>query len=290
MKEKEIFLNNIKYLMEESGMTYESLASLINTGCNDKNVESWVKNGFPDDILPLIYEIFEKPEFVLKNFVLSEYSFNFNEFGIKQLKVIFPFFSNKKIMENENFKKGFLLHMELFNFDFGDNTTIFFEKYNACRDFYCLAFEENIIYSLVNILSVSSFFKFIMKKFNIDCELSEKELEIFSVNNFSSIKKKKIRRKIYKINNHDEIIKFDKYIYEDSDNIISYINILRNRHTFLDIADYYLFLSCVLNLIISDIPKTEYSTFGLMYSLFLHDFDNKYIKDFFALHPSYKNV
>ena len=208
-------------------------------------------------------------------------SININHKKIEELnniyELMFPIVATKEDLKNIKFQSAYEKHKKLFNGDLDDIKKEAFDIYDLYKE---LSNTGNI-HSIINMLSISSFLKFYLLIFtpeNIKVFNQTQDLD----NRISDIQIKNIIKN--GLNDLNEESKYKKtvsnFICQCTDIIFDLIKKLKNNN-YNDIADYYLAISCIYNLIDNDNTKIENQTFGYEYIGILVKLENKYAIQYF---------
>ena len=196
-----ILKKNIVFLMKSRGMTQQDLASILNyEGAH--SVNQWLKNRtIPFDVIEKIADYFELSSFLLKNIDLESIAdFFVNDINLEvYCKLIFPYEVNDTAFKNANFKKAYDMHMDFFKFDLPDSKDDVYKKAFECYKLYKIAFDEGIIEGLVNMISISSLYKMLIKQFDFDVNIDKLNMDEY----FELLKeneKRKILKEIFTYN------------------------------------------------------------------------------------------
>lgn len=278
--EEELIRKNIRFLIESKGITQEKLGKEIDD-YKANQVNMWLKDRqIPEDILKKIANYFEVSMEVLKKTDIEQtlkdtpFSTNTNP------KVVFPYIINKKAIEDDNFAKALELHERIFENDIIEDI---YERSIECYDLYFKAYEQGIPESLVNMLSISCFYKFSSKIIDLDADLNEKEIN--NLKDFDLIEgnqkigkkeKRDLLQKILVFNNSIKKQENENIIQKTTSEIIALLIELKKYPQFREEYDYYIAIMFAYNLISTDYEKNENVRFGEMYFDLIITLQNKH--------------
>jgi transcriptional regulator with XRE-family HTH domain len=273
--------NNIRTLRNYYNESREELAEILGFELSTiSNYELGYR--IPDvDTLKKIAKHFNISVDVLMNEDISIIkSININRKKIEELnniyELLFPIIATKDDLKNKKFKNAYEKHRKLFNGDLDDIEKEAFDIYDLYKE---LSNTGNI-HSIINMLSVCSFLKFNLLIF------TPENIKIFNQtedlnNSISDVQIKNIIKN--ELNDLKEESKYKKtvsnFISQCTDIVFDLIKKLKNNN-YSDIADYYLAVSCIYNLIDNNNTKIENQTFGNEYIGILVKLENKYAIQF----------
>lgn len=284
MNEDELLRKNLIYLRENRGFSQKELSKKLGYTTSDP-VKDWeLGKIIPKEKINDIANVFEISSLILQSINLEEeVGINNNNFeSDRYFKKIFPFFENKELQKNNNFKKALEIHKKLINFEYYEE---YFEKSLEAYKQYHEAYKEGIDEGIINMLSVSCLYKYLAKC--IDFKIDDKEeTKIYSylkkdtsMNNLSKIKKLRTAKILTIYNKEEKKQKIDSFIKETTETMINMLKTIRKKSEFMDIYEYYTAVIFLYNLAETGYKKEENSLFGLMYYQFLNNLGNPYVKE-----------
>ncbi len=184
--------------------------------------------------------------------------------------LIFPYEKSPKALKNESFQKAYELHIRIINEAlFMDESII-----NECYKLYEKAHNEGIIEGLVDMLCISSIYKFVIK--NIDANSNQ------NYDDVDKTDKKGVKKYFKQVRNNDEQKQeeAEKYISNTTTDIFDILVKLKKYSQYEDLVEYYIAVLYAFNLIDSSYDKSTNVQFAKMYIEILKKFNNKYFEHY----------
>jgi transcriptional regulator with XRE-family HTH domain len=277
---------NIRFLFENKGLTQEESAKILGETYTKEQINQWLNTrGFPEDIIKKIANYFEISIETIKNADLEDF-FVYSEREIDEIhQKLFPY-KEKTNTEKNSFSKAFELHQKILNDEIEPKE--FYDLCIRCYRLYYQSYKKGDAQALINMLSISCYYKYIAKNFDTEIEFTNEELARIDIEQLENIKdgrdlvnlnlntKRKILKKFLTCNNAEKKEKIDKFIIERSNEIMILIKRIRNIPEYRDIYEYYIAIITLLNLIDNGYNKYENAHFGEMYLDLLFQVGNKY--------------
>lgn len=282
-----ILKKNIKFLMSMRGMTQKEMAEILHyEGAH--SISQWLnERTIPDEVVEKIANYFEFSTLMLKYVDLEEnIHFNNDSYYEEYFKILFPYEENEKALKNENFKKAFYIHMNYFDYNFPDTKEKAYEKALECYKLYKASYDDGIVEGLINMLSISSLYKMILKSFNFEVEIDKVNLDE-DLDEMNENDKRKLFKQLSPYNNQDRRQEIKKFLITSSTEIYNILYKLKEKEKRVDIADFYIAVLHLNNLLFSGFEESENMQFGLMYFNILDKMKNKYfikLQDFNKKH------
>lgn len=285
-----ILKKNIKYLMATRGLTQKDIAEILHyEGAN--SISQWLNDrNIPDEVVEKLANYFEISVLMLKFYDIEENTnfINNDEIFDEYLKILFPYEVNKEALENEKFNKAFKIHMDYLKYQFPESKEKAYEKALECYRLYKGAYEEGIIEGLINMISISSLYKMILKTFNFDLDIDEIKIED-DIDSMNENEKRKLFKQLAPYNNDKSRKEIKNFLIASSEEIYDILFKLKNKENMISIADYYLAILYSNNFLYSEFQESDNMQFGWMYLDILYKMKNEYsIKaiDFFDKHQN----
>lgn len=277
----EILKTNIKYLRNMSGMSQQELSKKLGYGKESNPVKDWERDRvIPESMIKKIADIFEIPINILASQSLATHMDNLTNFPSDDyLKKLFPCKISEESQENDYFKKAYVTHEKLYNFDLSE------ESYKSVLEAYKnyeLAYNNGIKEALINMISISCLYKYLSKSIDFE-NIEESDLDkLPETENYSefmkttSYNKKQFFKKYVIINSEIKQKEIAKFISSTTNVMFELIEILKKEEKYKDLVDYYIAIMYANNLLETGYSKSENSLFGIMYLEILYKLKNKY--------------
>ena len=281
IEERKNLQKNIKNLRENNGLTQKELSIKLGyTDCDP--VKDWERGKpIPDAKIKDIANLFQ----VSLNIILSEDIFeSISNISMEQyeqyLKLLFPFEINEKLLKNKNFFDAFFIHNKFIKIDFDENA---YAEAIECYNLYYKAYKEGIKEALINMLSISCYYKYFARYIDFDAKIEKKDIDkitffekIGEFNDLNRKGKRDIMKKISIIHDLQKTRNINELIETTTDEILSLLIELKKTKTYRDVAEYYISIMYMNNLINSGYQKTENALFGQMYMELIYRLGNPY--------------
>ncbi len=280
------FAQNVKKIMEQRGITQDELAQELYMNVNHLNEKLNNKRSFSENDMTKIANILGMSISFLKsgnidfNMKLEKIIDN-EQIGNGILPVYFPYVENDDALKNDFFLKAYKIHKKISEFDIPNNDDSFEKLAYECYQLYKKSYDEGIIEGLINMLSVSSMYKYIINTVNINSDISDDDFDKLSeFSNLSSRKQKDIISKLTVYSDFDKQKKAKNYIAGTTDEVFELFKKLREHAAYKDLLDYYLAILSLFNLIDISFNESDNATFGSTYMLVLDCLGNEYAANY----------
>lgn len=281
MTTKEVIGRNIKKYRIAAGHTQQELGdkigyshkaiSAFETGVNEPNMETLKKIA---DIYGITVEDLlgdtSTPDFTISNICITKSNIN------EALDMLFPLVSNDIAMQNEHFRSAFIKHKKLYD-QIKNGIVIFTEDLFNCYDIYTDAWNESgIIEAIANMVGIL----FIVCSHITDYDTIKLQKKL---NIFQKLESRQIKEVFDRSPEDVEEFANKKALFaEDFNNAkIECLRELKKSSDWMQLADYYIAYSYIINFTQNDNTIPQNSKTGRLLMEDFAELGNPYCINFF---------